>query len=285
MTTLEEIEFAKRLFRYWRQCACAINGGVEKSSYSDTFVNVALCLLTKAERLFKSIRLLCESRDSTGAQILVRSLFETLLATAFVHVSEFRPGCYKGDGTLDSEMGADGKDLTKEFRSELFYAFHFFKPYRQAAQLGKKPRKAAKAAQLAALIEPKDETKWENKLGAVWLDRVKNVSYSGLKIRNLAHSLGIVFEEWYDELYPSESSHAHATDMESHVYLDTETDRLVSRIEDDDDDVRQAMSHATSLFFTCIRLFMESFDIGEAVNLAIHNLEDEHIRLVNGSEK
>src|ERR1700687_2732357 len=81
-TTLSrELEFADRLYRFWFDTEK--HTAVNKSKLSDEGKLIAFALDVQLSRYFFSAVEQCRRGDAMTANILARSLFETVLATLF----------------------------------------------------------------------------------------------------------------------------------------------------------------------------------------------------------
>jgi len=179
----------------------------------DYVVVVALALLSKACKQYRAIGEMVEMGLGEVADSNARMLFETMLASEYILR---RRVILKREGKKVPVV--KGKPLTTKFRTSLYLAKGAFDERKLARGLSGTPGlKREISAKARAEIE-KDATERETEIGKEWPKRVKEAGYAGIKIKDLAESLG--YGRLYASVYRITSSGVHASDATSHVRLD-----------------------------------------------------------------
>jgi hypothetical protein len=182
---------------------------------TDRARSLALGLYAKACKQFRGIIILGERGFGGEATVLTRSLFETTLALNFIMKESI--ALKRGGKDFDPDTS---RPLTTDFRALLYCAYAAFmeaKRYRQWSErpelnsvMGLRGDPKVIAAQTAAA---------KAAVGENWWDAFK-VGQAGLKIRDLADSLGVL--SYYLTIYGDQSEVAHAGD--GYMHFDVEDD-------------------------------------------------------------
>ncbi len=155
-------------------------------------------------RRFRQAIALCQLGQVDSAEAVCRSMFEGLLAQAFICRNSVSLRHRANGGKAETH----GKKLTQEFRADLYFAHHFVLEKKRLEKLAKtKGHKRHAKRELKELKPEYDQ--WCNHIGHGWARSLKNNSCAGLTIEDFAYSLGLAFDRWYRSLYAIQSSFVH----------------------------------------------------------------------------
>ncbi len=189
---------------------------LKRAGITQQVVHVTAGLLVKATRLLRATRLLYGRGLAAEGDILVRTLFETLVAVRFV----LKPRVtLRENGTPLAKI--PGKPLTTHFRACLYFA-HQELEY-QKGLVGRRGFTKKDRQHVADRVDLALKT-----IGTEWAKRLKGGNYAGVHLRALCGSIGI--GHIYDALYRPLSWAVHARDASSHVQLDLKNNRFIVKV-------------------------------------------------------
>jgi hypothetical protein len=264
----KEFDFAERVFEFWMRALkdewlakCSLPPIVTRGT--------AMPLNTQACRLFQSLLECCNRADAFSADILARSLFETLLATCFVLQKEFSylPALVPQGAPIEAEQR-----LPEDLRAKLYMSFQALRTKRHGARLATDERFQALATTVADRYPPIVFERIASELDPEWIKVLtKAPTYSGLKINELAITLGHIYEYWYSSFYFLQSRNAHGADAVQHV-----NDYFGPLYFSDGVDTCTALYAGTSMFILCIRTAHEYIHFGDEVTRRFDELYREY---------
>lgn len=180
-------------------------------------VGHALCF--KACKTYRSVLHLSQIGASYDADVLVRTLFETTLATLFV---VFRNVALEIPDFPDDE-------LTSDCRARVYLAFGTMQEYRDFLRKRFDPRFGTAIAITEERLRRSSE-KAESVIGPFWASRQKRSrTYSGFKLNDLAEKLDPMLSKWYAGIYAHQSLPTHALDAANHVQFDEIDGQMMPR--------------------------------------------------------
>ncbi len=162
-------------------------------------------------KLFRGVYLLSEQGMAREAEILARSQFEALLAYYFLMKPRL---ILRQNGKKLPPI--PGKSLTTKFRTSLYLAHRAIESLRKVEYYARTPGLKRFAMKLNREKLKENSQLWEAEIGSEWTKRLKRArTYSGLKIKDLAISLGL--GSAYDTAYFFMSDIAHGADGMSYI--------------------------------------------------------------------
>lgn len=274
---LPHLSFAKRLLHFW--ISTEKDRGFADSGLPLIVLQVVMAMAVRASRQFRSVIELCQRGEAADAAILGRSMFETALVLGFVLKPRFVPRHFDKKGKA-SRIIVPRAGLTRELRAKLYVAHVLLQPERDAARHAERPgmkqqsRRMSKALAQHGLTLPA-----KTAIGTGWTDILmkRPYTYSGLRIADLARSLGKPFPKWYDIVYGSQSEHVHASDLLYHIQ--PQGHATTPRWHGEARHVCRALSAGTAMFYAAIGILNKHVGLGVVVNTALHSFHDEYRRL------
>ncbi len=285
---------AERTYSHWlkqkKKCWLA------QSRLSDHVLCLAMTLNVQICRLFRSIIDDCSRCESYTANILSRSLFETILALQFILKSRVyifvEPHCDKttkahlkdSDGDLqyisktyahNPPTRARPSFLSRDLRAHLYVSHDYFDSVRLTKECAgidglKRVARSRKKAE-----DPNVPFTIRNTIGEEWFSILKHKkSYSGLKVEQLAIILNRPRSRWYKTVYHIQSRMVHATDALQHVQEHPDG-RIGPKFFSTEDEVSTAMLSATALFLAGLFILQENIGFGDLNDTVIRGLNDE----------
>lgn len=202
---------------------------------------VAVGLWMKMCKQHRSILVLCELGLVEDAEIIARSLFESMVQTFFVVKRNVR--LRRGwQNTPERPRGG----FSMEFRAKLYLARDALNEQKRLNVWKNKPglKKAAHRISQAVAGMVQDA---ESFLGAPWMAwlRDKRRSFEAFKVETMSHNLGL--SRWYDAVYRVQSTIAHAGDAVNHLDLGSEPMTIDAQLGADIDRVQGPMHLANAL--------------------------------------
>ena len=173
---------------------------------------VVLGIWTKICKQYRSILVLCELGLVEDAEVIARSLFESMLQTFFVVKRNVR--LRRGwENTPKRPRGG----FSMEFRAKLYLAHNALNEQKRL-NVWKNKRGLKRAAR--PLSQPVAEMLQyaESFVGAAWMAwlRDKNKSFDAFKVETMSDNLGL--SRWYNGVYRRQSTVTHAGDALTHLY-------------------------------------------------------------------
>jgi hypothetical protein len=260
---------------------------IQKSRLPSRAITVATILDIQASRLFRSAIAECERCQGYAANIITRSLFETVLALRFVLArqrlrvavdqAKTRGGIPKVDGAGNpvyyskladsSTPRALVRYLSRQKRANLFLANAFFENERSSQKLATLPHMKGKVRKLAPAADAL-RASYEKEIGTEWFSILQGSrTYSGLNVEILSKLIGKPFERWYQVIYHFQSVNVHAGDPFRHVRA-SEDDNLRAVYLSSDGEIRQALTPAITMMLIAIHTLQQSVGYGPDVDLA-----------------
>lgn len=188
----------------------ALMKAAESSSRPPVVVHLGLGFLAQSLRRFRSIVLLCEHGYLENAEILDRSLFETLLAVRFVLRKPKRISACSTElqGARRKLPPIPKKSQACEFRAALYIASEMVRFHRLGEDILQVPgnKRFLDSESRRRMQEAADEA--ERNIGPHWRRILQRGSFSGLSVKHLAECYGL--QEHHRKLYGVQSTKVHA---------------------------------------------------------------------------
>jgi hypothetical protein len=265
---------------------------IQKSKFPPLIINVAAMLDIQASRLFRSAIEECERCQAYAANIITRSLFETVLAMRFVLVRKrllvavdrvkTKGGSPKVDAAGNPVYYSKLADsstpksliryLSRKKRANLFLANACFQDVRSSQKLTSLPHMKRKVRKLEPVVDALIAA-YEKALGAEWSSILHSShTYSGLNVETLSKLMGKPFERWYQVIYHFQSINVHAGDPLRHL-VTSEDEKLHAVYLSLDGEIRQALTPAITMFFIAIDTLQRAIGYGPDVDLAYASIK------------
>lgn len=293
----EYFSLAERAYDYW------LNFGrdehLNRSNTRENVINVSMLLDVQMYRLFRAIVDDCSRGEGFCANILCRSLFETVLAMHFILARELE---LRLGPALDKETNAHLRDqdnelkylakrsskhshdirvqLDKKLRANL-YAFHgYFQDKSLTSKLEKVPEFADLVKERKAEENPQLEPLMKQELGSDWYAVIKHSdTYSGLSsIEEIANVVGKGFPNWYAGVYSSQSRMVHANDALQHLDISID-DHFRPQMISKTKHVSGVLAASMLMFLMGLDALQGGIGFGEENKNAIDGFQNEFKRL------
>ena len=286
---VEAFDFAEALLNFWLRHDK--NGHYARSNLPRQCLILAIGLDVQGCRLFRSVIDDCRRCEAYTASILARSLYETVLGTAFVLAKRVHivvePVMSGGKPKVTPEGAvmycaklpykAAGKTpknwLSRDLRGKLYLAHSYFENEETAIErLGRIPGQKRNMKKAKKSIDPTLAIDYEKAIGPEWTYILRNHrSYSGLSVANLAKVLHRQLHLWYETVYYFQSRDAHGSDALRHV--DNTEDTVTAVYLSSDWEVYQALRTAIGMFFANMHILHENIGFGSGVDSGFHSLK------------
>jgi hypothetical protein len=293
-----KFEFAERIFGYWLETPK--DKWLSKSSLPHNVKHVAMMLNVQAIRQFRSIVIECRNVEAISANIVARSLYETVVALLFIlkpHVrivtmpDTDKAGNQKKDSDGELKYIArplrkkeKGKSPSRELRANLYLGKALVSAPRFFDRMGAIPgvkrfgkTKAAATRKLTAGLRKE----YKQLVGQEWWSVLKHSSwYSGLGVEALTKLVDRsgTLDRWYQTIYRAQSDIAHAADAGIHAEC-TDNGILRPRFLSSNDEVCGALQEAVAFLLICINSCQKYIGFGAGVGMAVHGFLDEFHRV------
>lgn len=265
---------------------------IKVSTLPAQVLNVAAMLDVQASRLFRAVIEECRRGEAYAANIISRSLFETVLALRFVlarkrlRIAVDQAKTKGGNPKVDaagnpiyyskpvnsSTPKAQIRRLTQKQRADLYLAHALFQDERSAKQLATIPNMKRKVRKLSSNAQNLIAS-CENEIGSEWTSVLRNTrSYSGLNVEVLAKLMGKPFKRWYETVYGFQSRNVHAADPFRNVTI-ADGEKLSAAYVSSVGGVRQALVTAITLMFIAIDTIQKSVGYGAEVDFAYESMK------------
>jgi hypothetical protein len=220
-------------------------------------VYLSMGLYAKGCKQLRSIIHLCMIGLTDEAEVISRSLFETILALEFLVRSRVT---LKESGNKVSVP--KGKPLTTPFRTQLYLAHVAFEDERRLKEF-KKTRGLKRYAKY--LGSPGSITKAadtaRNAIGPEWTSRVAGAKkYGGVTVRSLAESFGVL--SFYLAVYSKQSGAAHGADALAHFNVRKAGEPFTLKLLSDLDGVGGVLVRSASIFLASIETVNKRLGLG-----------------------
>jgi hypothetical protein len=172
---------------------------------------LAMGLYVKACKQFRAIIAVSELGLVSEGDILLRALFETVLALHFLLKQRL---VMKSNG---KRLAMPPGRLTTGFRASLYLASAVFESERRFNAFRNTHRLKRWVKKLGDERETQEQVRQAVALiGSEWAEKLrKSKSYAGVSIRDLAESLGVL--PYYNSVYAFQCQSSHAKDAIDHV--------------------------------------------------------------------
>jgi hypothetical protein len=266
---------------------------IQKSKLSSRVVNVAVMLDIQASRLFRAAIEECRRADAYAANILTRTLFETVLALRFLLAGEDlriaveQAKTKKGKAPKVDDAGkpvycskiptpsmpeALIHLLTREKRADLFLAHAFFQDVRSSEKLTAFPGIEENVRKLQAGAAASIAS-YEKEIGVEWSSILHNShEFSGMNVETLAKLMGKPFEQWYDAIYHLQSINVHAGGSIRNIHI-KDDQKLQAAFVSSVSEVRQVLPTSITMFFIAIDTIHEAVGYGPDVDHAYASIK------------
>lgn len=177
-----------------------------------------LCI--RATKSMRSTLALSEIGSVSDLTSITRTIFETVIAAAFI---------LKDTVSLGIKGVDDGK-LTPDFRAKLYWAYLGINKLENLKRLKDSDYTKIAAVQIPSKRWEDDALQAESVIGSDWANRLRKHprTYSGLTLSALADKLGPEYGRWYVGVYGAQSTAIHATDVTDHLTGDSSGSRMVA---------------------------------------------------------
>jgi Family of unknown function (DUF5677) len=267
------------------------NGCLSASRLPYSCLFVAVGLDVQCCRLFRSVIEECGRCEAYTANILTRSLYETVLGIAFVLAKRVRiivePMMSGGKPKMNREGAtmycakvpykSAAKNpkhwLSRELRGLLHIAHSYFEKEETAVErMGMIPGLKREIKKLKKGIDRTKSAEYEKAIGPEWTYILRNNgSYSGLSVADLAKVLYKPLHLWYKTVYYFQSRDAHGNNPLQHV---EHTENSVTAVWLSSDwDVYEALRTAIGIFLAAVHLLHENIGFGSEIDTGFHSLK------------
>lgn len=264
---------------------------LSKSRLPYSCLFVATGLDVQCCRLFRSAIEECRRCEAYAANILTRSLYESVLGIAFVLQKRVRiivePVMSQGKPKMTSQgvpvycakvpyKGAANSPnhwLSRELRGLLHIAHSYFeKEETSIERMGRIPGLKRAMNKIRKEIDPTKGAEYENAIGPEWTSILRNRgSYSGLSVANLARVLHRQLFLWYQTIYYFQSRDTHGNEPLQH--MDITEDSASAVWLSSDKQVYEAIRTAIGIFLAGIHLLHENIGFGPDVDIGFESLK------------
>ncbi len=227
--------------------------GMDRQTFS-----LALGLFCKACNQFRAIVALASAGFVPEAAILSRALFESALALHFI--LKERLALREHGRRIGNPDPA--RPLSTRFRARLYVAHALFDKQARIAKAKKTPRVKRLASRLGDAKGLSEQCRqMEQLIGPVWTGRLKGSrTYSGLQIRDLAYTLGLLHA--YVSVYGAQSSIAHAADGLSDFDADENLEEGLLGLGPEPQGAGAVLWYASAIFVGCLSLLDTRLRLG-----------------------
>ncbi len=290
-TTFEpHFSFASKLYQFWMfrpKTRC-----VEQSHVPWRAKHLAMLLSVQACRQFRTAVTLCEEGESLNAAIVAGSLFETLLATAFVSRDKVRiavvpveddggnpvPGKFRA---VVSKRAGPAVSLSRDLRAVLYLANSAIVDEKFAKRHATTKGLRRIADFVANRVDPSFITQFDKAIGPEWsyVLRHRPHSYSGLSVAELSRALGTPMFRWYNTIYGYQSRIAHGTEAIRCIKENEQTGDLEPACYGMDNEVLGTLQCATAVFLGCLSVINRAIDFGWTTRTVLKALHTEFLEV------
>jgi hypothetical protein len=284
-----QFEFAERAYRVWLRTPK--DKYLARSTLSGHVLDLSMLLNIQACRLFRAAIEQCERCDGFTGNILMRSLFQTVLALLFVLKRnvriivepEFdrngkpRPGRYRAKAPTKKNRGTRRDSLSRDFRADLYIAHGAFQPESLARKCAMAPGLLRASKSKGLKLGQSLVTAIHAAIGPEWLSIVRSSTYSGLSLAELAKLLDRGLYRWYSTVYSIQSGMAHAADAHRHAILDA--DGVVPNYFSTEREIRETIQGAVLMLLICMIIMQEQIGFGSSIQMQLDGFKSEFNQL------
>jgi hypothetical protein len=284
-----EFEFAERIYRFWQQ---RYRAELEHSDLPSRVSTVAILLTTQACRLYRSIIEECRRCEGFSANVLTRSLYETLIALKFVVKKSVRiivaptvPGAdtYSARPPSRNNRAIGKASVSLELRACLYVLHAQLESERLLRKCGATPglkrllrvkRPGPAAQQVRAAIQKFVGPEW------TYIVSHKPHTYSGLSIETLARLVDSnrKLSQWYAGPYHLQAGMAHAAAAHRHTQIGTDGG-IELAFHSAADEIRGTIQIAAAMLLACIVTVQNEVSGTTALGRVVEGLEKDFKRI------
>jgi len=267
---------------------------LERSELPPSVIAVGVLLTTQACRLYRSIIDECRRSEGLCANVLARSLYETLISLRFVLKRSLRiiiapssPGAltYVARAPSRNNRAIGNASLTREHRARLYLLHVQFESERLLRKCGATPR-SQRALRLKRLrSDPAAQTArtaMEQFVGPEWLYVLGHEphTYSGLSIESLARLVGPNrrIDQWYAGHYHIETGKIHAAAVHRHTRIGSDSGiepSLYSPV----DEIRNTIQIAAAMLLACLATVQNEVRRGASLGAVLESMDKDFHRI------
>jgi hypothetical protein len=286
-----EFDFAERLYRFWMRRYCS---ELERSDLPPRVITVGVLLTTQACRLYRSIIEECHRSEGLCANVLARSLYETLISLRFVLKRSLRiiiapssPGAVTHVARAPSRnnRAIGNAALTREHRASLYLLHVQFESERLLRKCGATPR-SQRALRLKRLrSDPAAQSAraaMEQFVGPEWVYVLSHEphTYSGLSIESLARLVGPnrKLGQWYAGHYHIQSGMVHTAVALRHKRIGS--DRGIElALHSPVDEIRDTIQIAATMLLGCMATVQNEVRRGASLGAVLESMDKDFRRI------
>ncbi len=293
----DAIELARRMFSSWINRP--IDRWLSKSDLPGVVLSLSYMLNVQACRQFRTVVELCRIGEGANANIIGRSLFETVLAAHFILAEKFyivlKPKLSKRHGNPPKrtplkwtarprQPGDRCRTMSREKRALIFQAHCMAQGYDIAEAIGTHIF-VDTGKQLT--LDPKPLKDARKRIGPEWeyIQSHYPKTYSGLTLKALAEAAGHWFPIWYESMYPDQSRNVHGVDPISHLNIDQATGEVEGGWFSNDMTIKTALYCANLLFLAFTSCLNENIGLGGATDMLLNGYLDDMKKVYGYSPK
>jgi Family of unknown function (DUF5677) len=286
-----EFDFAERLYRFWIRRYCS---ELERSDLPPRVISVGVLLTTQACRLYRSIIVECRRSEGLCANLLARSLYETLISLRFVlkrslriivAPSSPRTVTYSARAPSRNNRAIGNAALTREHRASLYLLHVQFESERLLRKCGATPR-SKRALRLKRLrsdpAAQRARAAMQQFVGPEWLYVLSHEphTYSGLSIESLARLVGPTRKlgQWYAGHYHIETGKIHAAAV--HRLTKTGSDGGIEfSLHSPVDEIRGTIQIAAAMLLACMATVQNEVRRAASLGAILEAIEKDFHRI------
>ena len=251
----KQFDFARRCL----QLGLKINKIPEKCEISHLVVKSIVGLNINNCRLYRTAIELCQRGEIVGASIILRVMFESVLAIKFI---------------LEPNIQSPFEKTDREFRAKLY-----------GVQLGLARKRLFENLEsdksgldkIGIQLDKSDldfEQECKKIIGEEWFERIKKkppFKKYGFNFEQLSEILGSQYSHWYYSIYSMQSEHVHAKDADDFFIYNG--NNLIPIWFSDMDNIFGGLYLASGLFLHSLGTICENINFGDDVKTVLNTLE------------
>ena len=215
---------------------------------------VAVGLWMKTCKQYRSVLVLGELGLVEDAEVIVRSLFETTIQTAFVLKRNIRLS--RGWGTAPK---APHGGYSTEFRARLYLARQVVNEEKRTKAWHGRVGLKTSARRVSDAVAEKVRIV-ETWLGPAWVEWLRCRSMAAFKVETMAGNVGLA--RWYHAVYGPQSTIAHAGDALTHLRATDDATTIDAKLGADIDSVPGPLHLANAMCGLAARFVNSRFRLG-----------------------
>jgi hypothetical protein len=282
-----EFDFAERLDRVWMRRYCS---ELVRSDLPPVVTTVGVLLTTQACRLYRSIIEECRRSEGLCANVLARSLYETLISLRFVLKRSLRiivaPSSsgavtYVAKAPSRNNRAIRNASLTREHRASLYLLHVQFESERLLRKCGATPR-SKRALRLKRLrsdpAAQRARAAMEQFVGPEWLYVLSHEphTYSGISIESLARLVGPNrrLSQWYAGPCHIQSGMVHTAVTLRHARIGPDRDFELA-LHSPVDEIRDTLHIAATMLLACLTTVQIEVLGGASLGAVLESVEED----------